>query len=548
MNKISGEILLTFYLELCATVCFLQAAFAIRMGSSSSSFCQCDFPEQCIQDDLRNYRAAVVEYNCPDNDLSFFNQSVVDYMSANVAAYEDFVKIAAENMVDIIIFPEYGVTSLNLPADRGSARPYFQIVPAAAGKIAPCDDFSDEQPDQIITRKLSCLARTGNIYLIANIAEVEACDAETDPECPNDKEYFFNTAVAFDRNGSVIARYRKINLYNEPVMNAPPKKDVVSFHTDFGVEFGLFTCFDIMFEHPMIDLHRQGIRDLISPTAWVDSFPTFLAPEIQSGISKGLGVNLLASGYHNPPSYTLGSGIFSTTDIFAYTTQATISRIVISDVTSPPPSEDQNSPSTFQAVIPPLNVKVVEEKWSFLKESFANFDTILLEANEGSASVCQNEFCCHLDYEIEFKKLGPVFRLGAFSGEVFIQGGKYSWMAQTCVVLFCSSPEDLNSCSDGSTIHTFKNSSNGELANVEDRRETFLKFTLRSDVFSSPYIYPFALSSSLQLLIPSKVDFKSYPDNYSGKNYSAFLNFTEPGKMVYASLYARVYENNLGNE
>jgi predicted amidohydrolase len=59
-------------------------------------------------------------------------------------------------------------------------------------------------------------------------------------------------------------------------MNSPTNQTHVSFKTDFGVEFGILTCFDIMFEKPLIDLHKLGIKDIIFPTAWVDGYPMFL--------------------------------------------------------------------------------------------------------------------------------------------------------------------------------------------------------------------------------------------------------------------------------
>lgn len=51
----------------------------------------------------------------------------------------------------------------------------------------------------------------------------------------------------------MIAAYPKTHLYYEPFFDAGPGHPVY-FDTDFGVRLGTFVCFDIMFEHPMMDL------------------------------------------------------------------------------------------------------------------------------------------------------------------------------------------------------------------------------------------------------------------------------------------------------
>jgi hypothetical protein len=47
-----------------------------------------------------------------------------------------------------------------------------------------------------------------------------------------------------------------------------------TFQTDFGVEFGMFTCFDIIFYDPAIRLLETGrLKNFVFPTAWVDELP-----------------------------------------------------------------------------------------------------------------------------------------------------------------------------------------------------------------------------------------------------------------------------------
>ena len=63
-------------------------------------------------------------------------------------------------------------------------------------------------------------------------------------------------------------------MFLEPPLQEPTTPDFTTFRADFGVEFGLLTCFDIMFYEPALTLHyERGIRDFIFPTAWVDELP-----------------------------------------------------------------------------------------------------------------------------------------------------------------------------------------------------------------------------------------------------------------------------------
>jgi len=50
--------------------------------------------------------------------------------------------------------------------------------------------------------------------------------------------------------------------------------EVVSFDTDFGVKFGTFTCFDIYFRKPALQLTRDHqVTDFVYPTAWFSEVP-----------------------------------------------------------------------------------------------------------------------------------------------------------------------------------------------------------------------------------------------------------------------------------
>lgn len=72
----------------------------------------------------------------------------------------------------------------------------------------------------------------------------------------------------------LINRYRKTNLYLEGNLESPVPSDLVTFDTDFGVRFGVITCFDMLFEEPALNLTRiEGVSNIVYPTAWLSEVP-----------------------------------------------------------------------------------------------------------------------------------------------------------------------------------------------------------------------------------------------------------------------------------
>lgn len=53
----------------------------------------------------------------------------------------------------------------------------------------------------------------------------------------------------------------------------PQKPDLTTFETDFNVTFGVFICFDLMFEEPAITLASNGVAHFVYPTMWYSEIP-----------------------------------------------------------------------------------------------------------------------------------------------------------------------------------------------------------------------------------------------------------------------------------
>lgn len=166
------------------------------------------------------------------------------------AAYLEFIEAEEANDVDIMVFPESTLNNFQNP---------FQVPDPTTG-IAVCNNDQYHKTMQAI----ACAAKKKHRYIVINVTE-RSTETGT--------VQHYNTNVVFDRNGTVVSRYRKWNLYGELNMDLTETPDISYFTTDFNVTFGHFICFDIMFSTPALRLVELGITDIIYPTMWFGQLP-----------------------------------------------------------------------------------------------------------------------------------------------------------------------------------------------------------------------------------------------------------------------------------
>lgn len=120
------------------------------------------------------------------------------------------------------------------------------------------------------SRRMSELARRLRITLLAG----SLC------ERAEGRDRVFNTSLLFDDSGTLLARYRKIHLFDVDLPGRvsyresswmAPGRDVVSADTVHG-RLGLSICYDLRFPELYRRLVRQGCRILLVPSAF--SLPT----------------------------------------------------------------------------------------------------------------------------------------------------------------------------------------------------------------------------------------------------------------------------------
>jgi predicted amidohydrolase len=87
----------------------------------------------------------------------------------------------------------------------------------------------------------------------------------------------YNTAVFFDADGEMVARYRKMHLFDtDPVPGAQPYREsatitpgseLVTLERE-GMQFGLATCYDLRFPELFRALALRGAEILLVPSAF----------------------------------------------------------------------------------------------------------------------------------------------------------------------------------------------------------------------------------------------------------------------------------------
>ena len=286
----------------------------------------------------------------------------------NTSTEEDALPARAPRPPRLIVFPEDGVFTLDALHDIS------RRTNAAQGLCVSTSDFflgrrlGDEVPlgeeagwettGQFALRSLGKLAAKHGIFLVATLYE---CDEDTsssfEPQSPKKrrrpasprassvlrgsfervlrlrKNAVYNTALAVDDRGVLVAKYRKRHLYGgtewalvTPGGVTPDEDDLADAVFDLPVEqtstivnpkqnikttvrVGLVICADLMWRRPLRTLQSvHGVTHFVAPALWYDgTTPTLAQFQAVSGMLKAV---LIVANLHygsNPPGE---SGIF----------------------------------------------------------------------------------------------------------------------------------------------------------------------------------------------------------------------------------------------
>jgi pantetheine hydrolase len=207
------------------------------------------------------YLAGVVQH------VAIEGTSPRDTINQNLAAYKLHAEAAGKRGVDILVFPEFGLGG-ELDS-RDGIYPYLEDIPdfVQGQTIIPC--LSGNPSTQPISVNASCWARTNNLTIAIEYYDLKVCDRSSDPDCPSDGRYQYNTEVVFGPQGEIIAKYYK---YHEWIafldaIDTPKEAPLITFTTVFGVKFGIFMCFDMFFPSPALDLVDMGVDHFVYSVA-----------------------------------------------------------------------------------------------------------------------------------------------------------------------------------------------------------------------------------------------------------------------------------------
>ena len=180
-----------------------------------------------------NLRTVVVQINTRDN------------LAENLSNVERFLDQAADMGAQFVALPE-------LWTYLGPSSGYDNAAQTIPGPII---EILQEK-----ARKHHMIVHGGSIL-------------ERDPQLAGK---FYNTSVLINRDGEIVARYRKIHLFDVDLANGEkhyeseriePGNDIVTAEID-GITFGLTICYDLRFPELYRLLALRGVQIIMVPAGF----------------------------------------------------------------------------------------------------------------------------------------------------------------------------------------------------------------------------------------------------------------------------------------
>lgn len=172
------------------------------------------------------------------------------YKAKNWAHLDRYIVEAALHGAKLVVTPEFATVGYPdipaLPAEeddyqsRDDIAPYVEPVPGPT------------------TNHFARLAKQLGIYLHIGLPEVDVATQE-----------YFNSVVVLNPQGEVIARYRKMNLWDGEEKFLSPGTDPILYTSPFG-NVGLAVCADIGGIEPLATYRKAHVQTLALSTSWIE--------------------------------------------------------------------------------------------------------------------------------------------------------------------------------------------------------------------------------------------------------------------------------------
>lgn len=147
--------------------------------------------KRLISNTKPTYAAGVVEF-APEEE----NPNPQAQLAINLQHYKEIIHSDAAKDLEIIVFPEYTLNSHETPA----------IVPPPNQNFRACGNASYSA----VVQEISCAAARVQKYIVVSMIIKRNCSEESElvnTICAANGYNFYNAALAFDRDGIVIAMY-----------------------------------------------------------------------------------------------------------------------------------------------------------------------------------------------------------------------------------------------------------------------------------------------------------------------------------------------------
>jgi hypothetical protein len=258
----------------------------------------------------------------------------------------------------------------------------------------------------------------------------------------------FNTNLVFDRSGCIISRYRKFNLFLEPNMNITKEPEIATFTTDFGVTFGHFVCFDILFKSPATDLIKANVKHILYPSMWFSETPFLTSVQIQQAFAFANDIVLLSSGTNSPQNSNTGSGIFVGRHgaIEKFISYKNETRMMIAEV--PKDVDDPDFQPKRPSIDPYTPIKIDSLKLTSFtpKNAYPLQEHFVATSGDVTCQFTVN----YTNVIIPEGDVGYVYKFTVFSG-LRSYAGIVNAGEVHCAIIACTDENDLSTC--GRTIH-----------------------------------------------------------------------------------------------
>jgi nitrilase len=184
--------------------------------------------------------------------VSLIQMNTQERKDANLAQAERLIDAAvAEDRPDIVLLPEmFTMLSENLEAKRANA----ETLPGPTTNAPPGEAYA----------------------LLQKLAAKHRVNVHGGSLLERDGDQFFNTSVAFDRDGREVARYRKIHLFDvvtpdgkqyRESANVGRGTEIVTYQLE-GHTVGLSICYDMRFPELYQALAKRGAEVIVIPSAF----------------------------------------------------------------------------------------------------------------------------------------------------------------------------------------------------------------------------------------------------------------------------------------